>query len=463
MVELRIDPERLRTGRAHENDAPASSTPRAPLVDPKTLAGLPAIFRVQPFPLLLPVTGKLERTTPVGEGGLCVTEDRRLLQWSRAGHGARQLLADLPGARTCFLDGTENGGILVVRGRDGSGKMAVIGLGAGETTPNVTRIVGPHVPLGVYLERGALLVIMHTRAAAVTPDGANLLGESPMPDTLRPIGGRYAIGPSNLWFASWDGTRVRWEKTDISRHVAAEKILCAFERDGVGPWVVTRDQRILGPAGNEWMQLGFEPGAVSVLRGGEELLIVSAGKNSARHFVHLKSRVCRPIPRDRVSANPAVLLQPPARQLLSRVDAIHAEPGQRLRLRKAKGGWMEIVEQREGLWLTNSTAPARALDAAATRFESISAPSAIGCTLRRALWPDGSSAWMDDRGLLHLRSQNTHAPEFSLVLCVGQTLAGWSSVGAPWGPEFFTGTKVSGSAGGPGGLINHFTRSLPPC
>ena len=63
---------------------------------------------------------------------------------------------------------------------------------------------------------------------------------------------------------------------------------------------------------------------------------------------------------------------------------------------------------------------------------------APGCSLSVATWPDGRKAYMDNRGLLHLRPSAAGAPELTLVLSQGE-VAGWTSDGMYCGPSFFFG------------------------
>jgi hypothetical protein len=46
-----------------------------------------------------------------------------------------------------------------------------------------------------------------------------------------------------------------------------------------------------------------------------------------------------------------------------------------------------------------------------------------------AAWPDGSVAITDSRGLLHLRSADTHLPEITLTLVLGKSIAAWADAG----------------------------------
>lgn len=54
-------------------------------------------------------------------------------------------------------------------------------------------------------------------------------------------------------------------------------------------------------------------------------------------------------------------------------------------------------------------------------------------------WPDGSTAWVDSRGLLHLRSADTRLPQVTVVLIVDQPTAAWADDGTVCGPDYFTG------------------------
>jgi hypothetical protein len=54
-------------------------------------------------------------------------------------------------------------------------------------------------------------------------------------------------------------------------------------------------------------------------------------------------------------------------------------------------------------------------------------------------WADGSTAVVDSRGLLHLRSADAGLPEITLLLVIGRPLAAWAADGTVCGPDYFTG------------------------
>jgi hypothetical protein len=58
--------------------------------------------------------------------------------------------------------------------------------------------------------------------------------------------------------------------------------------------------------------------------------------------------------------------------------------------------------------------------------------------LRRWVWPDGSEAFADARGLLHLRSANAALPQLTVVLATGRDTAAWEAGGQKCGWSYFT-------------------------
>jgi len=70
------------------------------------------------------------------------------------------------------------------------------------------------------------------------------------------------------------------------------------------------------------------------------------------------------------------------------------------------------------------------------RFRGIQTDKLQGFELKEATWRDGSNAWLDSRGLLHLKSSDKSLPELTIVL-TDDPLGGWLSTGQVWGAAFF--------------------------
>ena len=64
-----------------------------------------------------------------------------------------------------------------------------------------------------------------------------------------------------------------------------------------------------------------------------------------------------------------------------------------------------------------------------------------GIRCQRLVWPDGSEAFVDGRGLLHLRSADKTLAEVTLVLAIGRPTAAWAADGRVCGSQYFTGLR----------------------
>jgi hypothetical protein len=65
----------------------------------------------------------------------------------------------------------------------------------------------------------------------------------------------------------------------------------------------------------------------------------------------------------------------------------------------------------------------------------------VNYKLSKFTWYNGSEAFLDSRGLLHLRSADRTLPEVTILLILNRQIACWASDGATCGPEYFTGKQ----------------------
>jgi hypothetical protein len=89
---------------------------------------------------------------------------------------------------------------------------------------------------------------------------------------------------------------------------------------------------------------------------------------------------------------------------------------------------MTISSDRESVWQVK-----------ATLVDTVALTPNERVLFRRFAWPDGSTAAVDSRGLLHLRSADATLPEMTLVLVIGQPTAAWAADGTVCGSAYFTG------------------------
>ncbi|MFT3868782.1 MAG: hypothetical protein QM715_09900 [Nibricoccus sp.] len=420
--------------------APANKPPALALVNPAVSTDLPAILRVNRFPLYLPVNGKIELIEPTTSGGICVTGDRRLLRWERGTVGATQLLSDLPLGRTVWMHEDTTGRIVVVKGRSGGGHMAVVVLPKDSVQSTVARFTGPQYPLAVFPEGDVLLVILHTRVVVVSLNSAEVLSETSFPPGMSWISGRYFSPGQGITFANWSGNAVHWDETLLGRNTTRQEIALVFERDGAGPWMLLRNGKILSPAGHVFFEVGFSIREARTILKGEVLITIDSSTKANHHAVYLQTKRITPLA-GHSAAQAIGRVSPPMRSLQSRFNAIQGAPGQPLRLRKYKGAWLEIHTTAQALRLTQASEKALSLDSSMLRFSTAQTVTQMGCSLQLATWPNGSRAWLDSRGLLHLRSSDSSVPELTLTLNQAD-MAAWCSDGHICGPEFFVGKDM---------------------
>lgn len=413
---------------------PRQTVPSAALIDTREDPDLPAIFRVRPFPLLLPVNAKMELALSVGQGGVCVTSDHRLLRWENVKRGAQQLATDLPSGRTLWLQPDVQGRVVLVKGRSSAGQMAVVLVPLGGETPLVTRFTGPQQARAVFVDAGALVLVLNTRVVAVAISSGEIVAQNPIDADVEWIFGRYFRIAGRLAFACWDGAKVRWESLAVSRLIAGRDILLAFDRQGIGPWLLLRDGRVLSPTGSEHAKFGFAPVTALLTDDHETLTAVRGeGRQSVAVRMQLTSRAIvtgSSLPTDRRTT-----IKPPTRSLQKDFATIACAPGQPLRLQRRKGRWIEVFADGPHVRLVASPP----LDSVGEwqSFTALKAPPFLGCSLEVARWADGRRAWLDSRGLLHLRSGTPALPEISLVLDSSGPIAAWCSDGLRCGPDFF--------------------------
>jgi hypothetical protein len=113
--------------------------------------------------------------------------------------------------------------------------------------------------------------------------------------------------------------------------------------------------------------------------------------------------------------------------------------GRRLLLKSDDDVWYQIEFDVviDGLMMTRMRNVPPALQS--YRLTNNSQGVATGYTLQQTRWPGGGKAWLDSRGMLHLKSSDSSLPEITLVLYEG-LIAGWTSNASVFGNPCYIGT-----------------------
>jgi len=463
--EAKLSMEGLLSARPKQPYAPA------PLIDEsKRRDELPAIFRVEPFPFLLPhVADPMRSMTSRRFGLVTVTDDGRLLHWNGDRRGARQLMQDLPRGQLRMLkihDDLQQVYALIVKGREETARLVVADFkGKSRVIPIALRQPAP----SAAFQRGAFLFLVAARRvdAFAIASGA-LIASVELPSGVRHHRGRFFQTGTTFAVVAYDGTRTLQLET-LPTPVAPHAL---FDREGhEGFWFVTQ-----GQVGDQSLRTVYPlPTHLAprqlrdIAPDGHALLFESAAATYGKAYeVDLEAL-------GRVSESR--LRYWPARRLGRELNLSVASPVQ-LRKKFTSIGFQEdnvLVLSHKGrnasrglVWekdrLMLGACPGEAQLMAARDFEPCPTASSR-MKLRVAGWPDGSRAWLDGRGLLHLRSGDSLIPELSIALRddhhpIADCAAAWSSQGHMIGPEYFIGDTPQSDGRLFRGILRRFTERL---
>ncbi|MBX3470775.1 MAG: hypothetical protein KF878_28235, partial [Planctomycetes bacterium] len=414
-------------------------------------ARAPAIFALRPLPLRLPAAFDPARASSFPPLGVVAgTGDGRLLWFMLpvGRSGGVELTDRLPAGPLIWLELDDQGQV-----------GALVGPCAGEVTlvrtsvdpPDVparlTRAPCPSPPLAV-VRRGPALLLVHPRHVDVLA----LATGAPAPGLELPAGLSWRMGrfftDDRGWLAlGADGLRPVLEP--LSGY--PRRALALWDRRArEGPWAIEADGSLLSGAPVAKIERLGEgdasyAGVAAVSSDGERLLLYAVAGDAMTLELHdLAAGTRRPVelpPGTRLA--PGLVVDP----MLGR--ALQGAPQVRTRLGGlAVGGRGELVlvsrRRRlhalelglDGGLRLRSLHPGEARLSAWRSFQAREPYAGASWSLSVAAWTDGSRAFLDGRGLLHLVPAK--GVEVTLVLAEGP-LAAWTSAGELVGPRYFTG------------------------
>jgi MoxR-vWA-beta-propeller ternary system domain bpX0/MoxR-vWA-beta-propeller ternary system domain bpX1 len=418
----------------------ASGRPSAPLRDERRDPNLPLILSLRPFPFLLPVVGKIQKAVRFSRGGgIAVMQDRRLLRWESVHQGAQVLASALPQGRTLWL-GTSNFGhkVHVLKHRTNQARALLTTWNS--TTDDLVTLVLPlpdNQTLRAYAQNGVLFLVNRRRILAFDMDTGHALGAIPPPDPRSLSTGKYFVQPDGTRvFLSYDGHSLQFQPVTLKPFLPPRDILALFDRESFeGPWILTVRGEVYSHAGEQVINLGRTISNFDISPDGQRILVPSVGDSRNFQLIDLETARCNFTP---AWAAPKALdpsIVPPTANLRARFGAIHLPSTGGVALRDAGGVWRRLADM-DGKSLFLQLIPTPPDAASARGFEPLPLTSSHPFTLRVAAWPDGRRAWLDSRGLLHLRSPGPTQPELTFVLA-DNAMAGWSSDGLMAGAPFF--------------------------
>lgn len=416
----------------------------------------PAIFRQPAWPLRLPASLAPERAWHVPiYGVLSIAKDGRLLRWNHPGNGAKQLAENLPSGDVhwCATQGLRH---YAVFGRLRPGKLFVLALDL-RTSQGVSGAAPAQLhplalsydkPLGVTGQGSTLFVIYEDQVEVFDAEsGQRVCDQAHSQLCVR--------WEHDRFFSKRHGRSIHKEWYALTYTVGQ----CVFEP-------ILDDRKIdyfvssLIDVGDDGPAVVFTNGSLSYLtskkkwqfaKSGGRVVSISRDKqwflykdlSSPEKFsqlVNLKSQTVAPFPHSNTHYLEPLLPQfARPRTLRHNFNGITVGQDRRLTLISRSGDrWpLTLSSDRSKLFLPNKPLrEANTTDETNVLWLQRQAEENSPYNLRHAVWPDGSRAVLDSRGLLHLCSSDPLLPEFSIVLAEGET-AGWVADGRRWGPTYF--------------------------
>ena len=403
---------------------------------------LPAIFGVSPFPLLLPLAGKIEFWTR-HESGLCYAtlNDRRLVQFRDQRVGGRVLGRELPGGRTVWMDcAGEELHVVRTSSRQRPARLLTFPLPHGPL--RVSDLASGPETRAVHRYGDVIVVIRRYDLRAYSLEDGRLLDQIRNPHTW--VNGRYFRGERRFYFAAWNGTRISLEPVTIPSTVLLASIGAIFDRPGMpGPWLLIRSGKLVSSETGEVVKLPpAESAALDYYSprfsvDGQSLYVPVTKKAPNQKTDHCIIGLGQEITLDFMRIQDWELHQSPklpSRNLYRIVESVAArQDGVALCGRKNR--WRKLSLESDGKLRISDVAshgPASHRQSFSGQYTGTN----HGCSLQKIQYPNGSRIFLDSRGLLHFKSWDSNLPEISLVLADGE-VAGWTSDGHVCGPAFF--------------------------
>jgi hypothetical protein len=355
--------------------------------------------------------------------------------------GARVLGFGLPVGKTLWMEKVGESVHLIKGGADDR-PARLVTLSAWGEPPRVVDLLSGKDLKAVHRYGDVILLIRSTDIRAHSLTDGRLLGR--VVNHLTHIHGRFFRGHEHFHFAAWNGERICLEPVVLPKSFTTSVFALVFDRQGLeGPWFIHHGGLVISSVTGERINLPMPPERslgledVRVARDGHA---VYWAFNSLkwRRVMDLVSGEVRSVDL-RLERQPVLDAPPPLPtwNLYRVVESIACLPDRTgFALRGRKGRWRKL-----GLAINGAIRITELPHAEAARLEAIAFGSEfkvarLGCSLQLAQWPNGNRAFLDSRGLLHLKPHDPTVPEVSLVLADGE-VAAWNSAGHVCGPRFF--------------------------
>lgn len=411
-----------------------SEQPAVNLVDREWAGDLPVIFSVEPFPLLLSHVIDPQKVWGVaGCGMFSIPRDQRLMLCEDRSKGARQIANNVPHGHLWWaahelLDGVA---VAVV------GKLSKQGMHLLRIEPetNTVETKPLNIPQGakeICGRHGILFAIYASKAVAVSQVSGEVMASLDFPFQID-ISYSWFLrdAKSKLWFAlAFNGQELSFEHASFNKPA---DIIAVFDTQdfpmGLTKYgVLVTDSEVIG-SDQPLRHVSYAGTSPS----GDRVAFVAENIRYEVSTVASSQRQVRPQPS---WIHGMIGTHSQSRNLRHRFTHIGVSDSGQLMLVSRKGDKLYFdCPQINQVYLIRGIANQKLR--LKQSFKQVKTP--CGYSLTRATWDDGSEAFLDSRGLLHLKSSDRSIPEVTMVLHEEGPTAGWSSNGRYWGNSYFIG------------------------
>jgi hypothetical protein len=427
-----------------------------PLINKAIDTSLPAILYANPFPFYLPSSIEPKWAALSNRHGLVgATHDGRLLHWADDKHGGRQLTALLPGGRlrTIYVDDVSaTATVVFLRGGQKRAEVVAANLQSGACNLVTMDLRDPD-PKAIFNRRGILYALYAGRLDALDPHEGRYLASIDVPKRQTELRGAYLYHGGTFWVPSYDGF-LRLDEAPLGKHA-----IFLFEREGHdGLWAILSDGRVSNGVDEKGLPAAARLRIPIAASADGQRLVFKLPQKSGSEYLHVDISGLPPR-KSRTDCVDQEFMEPVLRwssawgvNLRNRYRGIFIDSTGQLSLLSKSGHVFSLRISREESPMesrTNVVPLGRALDFGPARRP----PNGRFC-LSVATWSDGSRAFLDSRGMLHLKGDRS-MPELSFTL-TNLAPAAWSSEGKVCGPKYLVGDAKQAPASHFAELLRHF-------
>ncbi|MBN71785.1 MAG: hypothetical protein CME32_21190 [Gimesia sp.] len=448
-----------------------ASTTIAPLVRQDGFEGLPAIFATHPFPLNLAYSFQQNKQVTwwvPGYGQIGVTDSGLLLYWPKSHTGAQLLAFGIPqlnGRNICWKTGIpDQGRISLLTGDLQNSELQLVHIDLEQKSVTHTPIELKQMEFtAICAHHGFLFLVNETfnTIIAIDPATGERVGSSHYSSDLILACDRFfRTIDRRQWLAlSFDISRGQPVMTEFSLGtVNPSDVVTIFERDpDIGPvCILWKGGKIYFPAREELKTIPVMDSVKVESISSEDIStdgqIVAIKLDNTfswdRCVLNLYSMQAELKP-----ARPDIQkwIDQPAhwknsgRNIRKKFMGILVTESGELVLKTTKQSTLRISYQPELKYIMLQGSRISSSDQRRLKtFKQVKHNRDLGCHLSVANWDDGSQAFLDSRGMLHLKSADIKIPEVSICLVEGKT-SGWCNDGRFWGDAYFCGENECSS------------------